>query len=116
MNAFAWIVGVSLVVTFAAAGITKLVDLDRARERFGYSRRQYQVIGLAEVAAAVAIVVGLMWTKLEWVALAGAVGLCALMLGALITHARVGDEARAIAPAAGLFVLAALFLVVVSLR
>ena len=37
MNVIAWILGVILASGFATAGVTKLIDLDRMREHFGYS-------------------------------------------------------------------------------
>ncbi len=116
MNVAAWILGAILIAVFAFAGATKVLDLDRQREHFGYSANQYRLIGLSEVAGAVGIVIGLIWRQVEWVALAAGTGICALMVGALITHARVEDEAKDTAPAGVIFVLAIVFMIVISLR
>lgn len=116
MNVAAWIVGAILIAVFAFAGGTKVLDLDRQRERFGYSALQYRLVGLSEVAAAVALVVGLIWRQVEWLAVAAGIGICALMIGALMTHARVEDEAKDTAPAGVMFVLAIVFMILVSLR
>lgn len=116
MNVASWIVGLILVAVFAFAGGTKIVDLDRMRERFGYTAGQYRLIGLTEVAAAVAIVVGLVWRQIEWLAVAAGVGICALMVGAVLTHARVEDSGRETLPAGAMFVLSIVFMVLISLR
>ena len=116
MNVLAWILGVILIAGFGLAGITKVLDLDRVREHFGYSRRQYQTIGASELAGAVGIAVGLVWTTWEWVGLAAAVGLGSLMVGALITHARVEDEVKQIIPAMVMLVIASAFVIALSLR
>lgn len=116
MNVAAWILGAILIAVFAFAGGTKVLDLDRQRERFGYSSLQYRLIGLSEIAAAVGLVVGLIWRQVEWIAVAAGIGICALMVGALMTHARVEDEAKETAPAGVMFVLAIVFMVLISLR
>ena len=116
MNVAAWIVGAILIAVFAFAGGTKVLDLDRQRERFGYTANQYRLLGLCEVAAAVGIVIGLIWRQVEWLAVAAGIGICALMIGALMAHARVEDEAKDTAPAGVIFVLAAVFMVLISLR
>lgn len=116
MNVVAWILGCALAGVFGFAGVTKLIDLDRSRERFGYSRSQFQLIGASELAAAVSIIVGLIWRSIEWLAVAAGVGICSLMIGALISHARLSDDARTTLPAGAMFVLAIVFMVVISLR
>lgn len=116
MDVFAWIVGIFLAVAFSAAGIAKLLDVDPARRRFGYTRRQYLALGACEVLGAAALIVGLVWRKLEWIGLGAAVGLLCVLLGALMAHARVGDEGRKIIPAVVLMVVAVAYLVSVSLR
>ena len=116
MNVAAWIFGAILIAVFAFAGGTKVLDLDRQRERFGYSASQYRLIGLSEVAAAVGLVVGLIWRQLEWIAVGAGIGICALMMGALLAHARVEDDAKETAPAGVIFVLAVVFMILISLR
>lgn len=116
MNVLAWILGIALIAVFALAGATKVLDFDRMREHFGYSKRQYQVIGLLEIAGAAGVVVGLLLKKWEWVGGAAAVGLGCLMVGALITHARVEDEGKKALPALLLLVVASVFVIALSLR
>lgn len=116
MNVVAWILGAVLAAVFVFAGTTKVLDLDRHRERFGYSANTYRVIGLSEVAAAVGVIVGLIWRNVEWLAVGAGIGICSLMIGALITHARVEDEAKETIPAFVMFALSAAFMIVISLR
>lgn len=116
MNTVAWILGIILAGGFGIAGVTKLLDLDRAREHLGYSARQYRMIGLSEVAGAAGVVVGLVSRKLEWIALAAGIGICVLLLGALTAHARVDDDGKAIIPAVAMLVLTAAFMITISLR
>ena len=116
MNVAAWIVGAILIAIFAFAGGTKVLDLDRQRERFGYTATQYRLVGLSELAAAIGMVVGLIWRQVEWIAVAAGIGICSLMIGALLTHARVEDDAKETAPAGVVFVLAIVFMILISLR
>ena len=116
MDVIAWILGIILAGTFAFAGVMKVLDFDRMREHFGYSKRQYQLIGLSELAGTGGIVVGLIWKKLEWIAMAAGIGICVLMVGAMIAHARVEDEGKKVAPAMAMFVLSIVFMVFLALR
>jgi len=116
MNLFAWILGGVLAAAFAATGGAKLIDRDPNRRRLGYSRRDYALIGVCELAGAAALLVGVASTQLEWVGLAAAVGLCSVLFGALMAHARVADEGRKIVPAVVLLLVAVAYLIVVSLR
>ena len=116
MNVVAWILGIILAGVFGFGGVTKVLDLDRAREHFGYSKRQYQLVGLSEIAGAAGIVVGLIWRKVEWIGLAAATGIATLMVSALIVHARVEDEGKQVIPALVMLVLASVFAVVLALR
>ena len=116
MNVVAWILGVVVVVAMVGAGAMKLVDRAPDRVRFGYTKSQFRVIGVAEIAAAAAIIVGLGSTKLEWIAIAAAVGVAVLMMGALMTHARVQDSGKAVIPAAVLLAASALFIMAIAVR
>ena len=116
MNVLAWILGIILAGAFGAAGIIKVLDRDPARKHFGYTKRQYQMIGLTELAGAAGVIVGLVWTKIEWLGIAAAVGICTLMLGALMAHARVEDEGKKVIPALAMMVIAIAYIVVISLR
>jgi len=116
MNVLAWILGVVLVVAFAIGGVTKVIDMDRMRDHFGYSKGQYQLIGLSEIAAAAGILIGLLVRKVEWIGGAAGIGICCLMIGAMLTHARVEDDAKKAAPAIVMFVLAIVFMIALTLR
>ncbi len=116
MNVLAWILGIILAAGFGGAGVIKLLDFDRMRDHLGYTKRQYQLIGLTELAGAGGVIVGLVWTEFEWIGLAASVGICALMLGALMAHARVDDEGKKIIPAVLMLVIAIAYMIALSLR
>lgn len=116
VNVAAWIIGALLIAVFAFAGGTKVLDLDRQRERFGYTATQFRLVGASEVAAAAGLLIGLIWRQAEWLAVAAGIGICALMIGALMAHARVEDEAKDTAPAGIIFVLTVVFMILISLR
>lgn len=116
MNVVAWVLGMVIAAVFSLTGVAKLLDLDRARDRFGYSKRRYRLVGLCEIAAAAGVVVGLLSTTWEWVAHAAAVGLCMLLLSALMAHARVQDDGKKVLPAAVMFVVSIVFIVALAVR
>ncbi len=90
---------VALAAVLGLLGGSKALALApmRARaEHLGYSTGAFRVVGLLELAGAVGLVVGLAWTPLT---LAAAVGLVALLVGAVVSHARVGDPVTAMVPA-----------------
>ena len=58
---------------------------------FGIPCPSYRLIGVAELAAAAGVVIGLWWHPLG---VAAAAGMALLLLGALITHRRAEDVFR----------------------
>ena len=116
MNVVAWILGVILAGVFGFAGVTKILDLDRTRDRFGYGKGQYQLIGLAEIAGAAAVVVALLIRSIEYIGHAAAVGFISLMLGAMMVHAQVDDPGKKVIPALVMATVAALFMIFLGLR
>lgn len=78
-------------------------------DHFGIPWRRYQLIGVAELAAAAGIAAGLRWHLLGW---AAATGMALLVIGALITHRRAGDAAKEAAPALVALIVAAGYLAV----
>jgi uncharacterized membrane protein YphA (DoxX/SURF4 family) len=85
-------------------GLAKLLGHPKMREaaaHFGIPWPAYRLIGVAELAAAAGVLVGLWWHPLG-VAAAG--GMILLLLGAVITHRRAQDGGRE--TAAALLVLA----------
>ena len=80
------------VCLLPAAG--KLLGQPKMRhsaEHFGIPWPRYRLIGVAELAAAAGILVGLWWHPLG---LAAAAGMTLLLIGALITHRRARTAAR----------------------
>ena len=68
----------------------------RSAAHFGIAWRHYQFIGMAELAAAAGILLGLYWRP---IGLAAAAGMTLLLLGALAAHGRARDRARELLPA-----------------
>lgn len=105
------VVDVVLAAAFAVIGGSKVAAVPPMRERghhLGYSITSYRLIGLAELAAAVGLIIGL-W--LPALAVAAAAGLTVLLIGALVAHLRHGDPPKAAAPAVLFGILAVLALV-----
>ena len=63
---------------------------------FGIPWPRYRLIGVAELAAAAGILIGMWWHPLG---VAAAAGMALLLLGALITHRRAADSRKETAPA-----------------
>jgi uncharacterized membrane protein YphA (DoxX/SURF4 family) len=80
-------------------GAGKLLGHPKMRQsadHFGIGWPRYRLIGVAELAAAAGILIGLRWHPLG---LAAAAGMALLLLGALVTHRRAGDNAKEMASA-----------------
>jgi uncharacterized membrane protein YphA (DoxX/SURF4 family) len=80
-------------------GSAKLLAHPRMRKaaaHFGIPWRRYRLIGIAELAAAAGVLIGLWWHPLG---VAAAAGMVLLLTGALLTHRRAGDSAKEAAPA-----------------
>jgi uncharacterized membrane protein YhaH (DUF805 family) len=80
-----------------AAG--KLLGHPRMRQsaaHFGILWLRYRLIGVAELAAAAGILIGLWWHPLG---VSAAAGMTLLLAGALITHRRAADSGKEMAPA-----------------
>jgi len=94
-------VTISLLLALAcllpAAG--KLTGQPRMRQsaaHFGIPWSRYRLIGLAELAAAAGIVIGLWWHPLG---VAAAAGMAVLLIGALVTHRKAADSVKETVPA-----------------
>jgi uncharacterized membrane protein YphA (DoxX/SURF4 family) len=122
MNGLLWVAQVILASVFLVTGTGKLfaysqlIGLVERRAKGGpveVSRRSAALIGLAEIAGAIGVVMPPAWTPaalasgylLVWMS---AMGLALLMVMAGIYHLRRGEEA---APAVVLFLLALLVIV-----
>ena len=80
-------------------GVGKVTGQPAMREsaqHFAIEWEHYRFLGVVEIAAAVGVVAGL-W--LTGVGLAAGVGVTALMVGAVLYHARFGDPAKRTVPA-----------------
>jgi len=80
----------------AAAKLLSHPKMRHAAAHFGIPWSRYQLIGVAELAAAGGVMAGLWWHPLG---LAAAAGVALLLLGAVITHRRAADGGKEIAPA-----------------
>jgi uncharacterized membrane protein YphA (DoxX/SURF4 family) len=106
------ILGVLLALAFLASGGSKLASVptqEETRARLGVSPRPWRWVGVAEVAGAAGLVVGL---AVPAIAVAAAVGFVVLMVGAAATHVRAHEAHMAAIP----LVLAVAFVVYPVLR
>lgn len=90
---------VLLAVACLLPAMAKLLGHPMMRQSADHFRirwSRYQLIGVAELAAAAGLLVGLWWHP---IGLAAASGTAVLLFGALITHRRANDEAKAMTPA-----------------
>ena len=94
MEILEWITTALLVLFMGGIGMMKLVgnkDGIEQAERLGYDKIRIP-IGIAEVSAAVAVVLGAAVTDLEWLGFAAAVGIILMMIGAAGLHIRARDR------------------------
>jgi hypothetical protein len=68
----------------------------KSAAHFGIPWSRYRLIGIAELAAAAGVLIGLWWHPLG---VAAAAGMALLLLGAMITHRRAADRGKEMAPA-----------------
>jgi uncharacterized membrane protein YphA (DoxX/SURF4 family) len=88
-----------LAVVCLLPAVGKLLGHPRMRQsaaHFGIPWPRYRLIGVAELAAAAGILIGLWWHPLG---VAAAAGMALLLLGALITHRRTADSGKKMATA-----------------
>ena len=72
------------------------LKMQKAAARFGIPWAAYRLIGVAELAAAAAVLIGLWWHPLG---VAAAAGMALLLLGAVITHRQAADSGKEMEPA-----------------
>jgi len=70
--------------------------MQKSAAHFGIPWHRYRLIGVAELAAAAGVLIGLWWHPLG---VAAAAGMVLLLTGALIIHRRALDSAKEMAPA-----------------
>jgi uncharacterized membrane protein YphA (DoxX/SURF4 family) len=92
-------VSLLLIAVCLIPAVPKLAGHPKMREsaaRFGIAWRRYRLIGVAEVAAAFGVLIGLFWRP---AGLLAAAGMILLLIGALIAHRRAHDGVRDAGPA-----------------
>jgi hypothetical protein len=100
------VLSVLLIVACLAPAAGKLAGHPKMRHsaaQFGIAWHRYRLLGVAELAAAVGVLVGLFWRP---AGLLAAAGMTLLLLGALIVHRRAHDSVREAAPALGALAIA----------
>jgi uncharacterized membrane protein YphA (DoxX/SURF4 family) len=80
----------------AVGKLTAQPRMRKSAAHFGIPWPRYRIIGVAELAAAAGILIGLWWHPLG---LAAAAGMALLLLGAIIAHQKAADSAKEMAPA-----------------
>ncbi len=117
MAAVASVVSIVLFLAFLTTGLQKVLFnpvMSRVAGHLGLTKRLYQRLGIAEMAAAIAVMVGLKASGSSVLAIVNEVAagaLVALTASAVVTHRRAGDSITALAPAAVLGLLAAIELI-----
>jgi uncharacterized membrane protein YphA (DoxX/SURF4 family) len=87
---------VAVCVLPAAGKLRGHPKMRHAAEHFGIPWPRYQLIGIAELAAAVGVLTGLYWRP---AGLLAAAGMTLLLLGALVSHRRAHDTVSEAVPA-----------------
>ncbi len=95
----------------AAAKLAGHPKMRHAADHFGIAWRRYRLIGVAELAAAVGVLIGLFWRP---AGLLAAAGMVVLLLGAVITHRRAHDSIREALPALLALAISGTYLAVVQ--
>jgi uncharacterized membrane protein YphA (DoxX/SURF4 family) len=80
----------------AAGKLTGQPKMRQSAAHFGIPWPRYRLIGVAELAAAAGVLIGLWWHPLG---VAAAAGMTLLLAGALISHRRAADSGKEMAPA-----------------
>ena len=111
---------VALSVLLAAACLVPAIAKLRSDPKmlasashFGIPWARYRLIGVAELAAAAGVLIGLAWAA---IGLAAASGMALLLVGALVIHRRAGDGLKDTAPAVVALALTIAYLAVALTR
>ena len=105
------VLSVLLLTGCLLPGAAKVAGHPRMRESARHFRipwQRYRLIGVAELAAAAAVLAGLRWHPLG---LAAAAGMTFLLVGALLMHRRAGDRGKEIASALIILLIAVGYLI-----
>lgn len=115
MAVLEWITTIVLVVAMGGIGAMKLVGNEEGIKqavRLGYDNIRIP-IGIAEVAAAIAVLIGAAVGDLEWLGVAAGLGIIAMMIGAAGYHIRARDRFE-ILPSIVVIVAAVLYLIALN--
>jgi uncharacterized membrane protein YphA (DoxX/SURF4 family) len=93
----------------AAAKLLGHPKMRASAAHFGIPWSRYRLIGVAELAAAAGVLIGLVGRPLG---IAAALGMAALLVGALAAHRRAGDRPKEATPAFASLGLTAVYLAV----
>ena len=93
----------------STAKLTAQPAMQASADHFGIAWERYRLIGVAELAAGFGVLAGIFWPPLG---VAAALGMAALLAGALVSHARAGDGAKEMAPAIGILLVTIAYLAV----
>lgn len=117
MTALAWITGLLLLLGFGMAGQAKVMQqqmmLDSA-EHLGFSPSQYRLIGAAEMAGAIGVLLGRLVDGLSGLGLLAAIGLVLVGVGALFFHVRAKDSVKDMLPISVLTLVAVVHIIAIS--
>ncbi len=113
MFTFVSILLAALCLLPSAAKLSAQPAMQASADHFGIEWPRYRLIGVAELAAAVGILGGLVWPPLG---VAAALGMAALILGALVMHRRADDSPKDMAPALLILVVSIVYLAVALAR
>ena len=80
----------------AVGKLTGNPKMRQSAAHFGIPWSRYRLIGVAELAAAAGVVIGLWWHPLG---VAAAAGMALLLVGALAAHRKAADRAKEMTPA-----------------
>jgi len=117
MTALAWITALLLLVGFGMAGLAKLTKqkmVMQLADHLGFTGSQYQLIGAAEVAGAVGVLLGRLIDGWSVLGLAAAIGFTLLGIGALFFHVRAKDQVKDMVPISVLTLAAILHVIAIS--
>ena len=100
---------VAVCLVPAAAKLAGHPKMRHAATHFGIAWRRYRLIGVAELAAAAGVLIGLFWRP---AGLMAATGMLLLLIGALVAHRRARDSVREALPALLALAVSGTYLVV----
>jgi uncharacterized membrane protein YphA (DoxX/SURF4 family) len=99
MDAATVIVTLLLAALFMFSASIKLLGVSRSlaiRDHLGVKPLQWRLIGALELAGVAGVLIGLAWTP---IAIAAAIGLALLSIGAIAFHIKASDRVVDMAPA-----------------